>query len=317
MANREHLAVTIPQLVNLGVSGYAFVGADVGGFVGCPDRELLVEWSELGAYQPFFRNHALKGSCQREPWASGPALLARVRSAIEGRYRLLPYLYTAFEESSRTGLPVMRPLWLEYANDPSTFANDRAYLLGRDLLVAPKLVAGAAEWEVVLPAADWWDVSIGGLVRGGGSVIVTPVAGETVRLFARAGSLIPRQPVAQWAAGSPTGELTLDVWPGEVCEGSLYLDAGDGYGFEAGELRRVTFTCDAGASSIAVTSATTSGAYPTWWTSTRVVIHGVPRAASTTSCGVAGTQWQYDEGAQELVATLPGDLAEWSLSAAW
>ena len=316
-ANREHLAVTIPQLVNLGVSGQPFVGADVGGFVGCPDRELLVEWHELGAYQPFFRNHATWGSCRREPWASGPAVLARIRTAIEARYRLLPYLYTAFEETARTGLPVMRPLWLEYASDPSTFANDRAFMLGRDLLVAPKLAAGAGPWDVVLPVADWWDVSAGLLVRDGGSITVTPMAGESVRVFARAGSIIPQQPVAQWADGQPAGELTLDVWPGEACEGSLYLDAGDGYGYQAGELRRVGFACDATESGITVRSTTASGAFPTWWSSTRVVIHGVPRAPSGVTSGVAGMQWQYAEDSQVVVATLPGGLADWSVSAAW
>lgn len=317
LATREHLAYTIPQLLNLGVSGHVFVGADVGGFVGCPDRELLIEWNELAAYQPFFRNHGTINSCQREPWASGPALLARVRTAIEARYRLLPYLYTAFEETARTGLPVMRPLWLEYPADPSSAANDRAFMLGRDLLVAPKLAASVAQWEVVLPAADWWDVSLGRLVRGGGSVTVTPVAGESVRLFARAGSIIPHQPVAQWADGSPTGALTLDVWPGADCEGHLYLDAGDGYGYEAGELRRIKVSCAASASGVTVTSATTTGVFPTWWSSTRVVLHGVPRAPSTTNSGVAGTQWHYDEASQSLVATVPGALADWSLSAAW
>ena len=155
-AEREALALTVPTLLGLGTSGYAFVGADVGGFEGCPDEALLTEWMELGAWQPFFRNHSAKDTCRREPWVHGRAALDRRKAAVERRYALLPYLYTAFEESARTGLPVMRPLWLEHPGDPAVAAEDRAFLVGRDLLVAPKLAADDAPYEVTLPAGGWF-----------------------------------------------------------------------------------------------------------------------------------------------------------------
>jgi len=315
-ATRSHLAVTIPQLVNLGVSGYAFVGADVGGFMGCPDADLLAEWTELGAFQPFFRNHSEHGTCRREPWANGPATEARIRSAIERRYRLLPYLYTVFEEATRTGLPVMRPLWLEYPSDASASTNDRAFLLGRDLLVAPKLVEGSAPWQVMLPAADFWDTSSGLLVQGGGAVTVTPAVDESVRVFARAGAIVPQQPVTQSADVAPTGPLTLDVWPGAECTGALYLDAGEGYGYQSGELRRLTFTCQPSASGISV-SASSSGAFATWWSSTEVLVHGVPRMPTTVDAGGVEPPWQYDAAAQSLTVTLAGGAADWAVSASW
>jgi len=315
-ATRDHLAVTIPQLINLGVSGYAFVGADVGGFYGCPDPDLLAEWIELGAFQPFFRNHSEEGTCRREPWVYGPAEEARIRAGIERRYRLLPYLYTVFEEAARTGLPVMRPLWLEYPADESTYTNDTAFLLGADLLVSPKLVAGTAPWNVVLPAVDWWDTSSGVLVAGGGMVTVTPAAEESVRLFARAGAIIPQQPVTQSADVVPSGPLTLDVWPGGQCSGALYLDAGDGYAYQMGNLRRVTFLCVASASGISVSSSS-SGTYATWWNSTQVVLHGVPHAPIAVDSGGMTPSWQYDSTSQALTMTLPGDAADWTLSASW
>jgi len=316
-ATRAHLAITIPQLVNLGVSGYANMGADVGGFVGCPDAELLVEWHELGALQPFFRNHAEKGSCRREPWVHGAAVEARIRAAIERRYRLLPYLYTAFEETSRTGLPVMRPLWLEYPADASARANRRAYLLGQDLLVAPKLDEGTAPWQVTLPAAPWWDTATGALVPAGGAVTVTPLAGEGLRVFARAGAIVPSQPVAQSAAAAPAGALTVDVWPGASCAGGLYLDAGDGFGYAAGELRRVAYACTPEAAGIAVTSQTAAGSYPTWWTSTRLVVHGVPAQPTSVLLGGATPPWSYDADAKALTVTLAGAGADWTVRAGW
>jgi alpha-glucosidase len=315
-ATRSHLAVTIPQLVNLGVSGHFFVGADVGGFRGCPDADLLAEWTELGAFQPFFRNHSERGTCRREPWANGPVVEARIRAAIERRYRLLPYLYSVFEEAARTGVPVMRPLWLEFPSDATTYANDRAFLLGHDLLVAPKLVAGTSPWQVTLPAADWWDTTTDLLVQGGGAVTVTPVGDESVRVFARAGAIIPQQPVTQSADVAPSGPLTLDVWPGAQCSGALYLDAGDGYGYENGDLRRVAFTCEVNASGISVSSSSV-GAFATWWSSTQVVVHGVPRTPTAVEAGGVEPAWQYDPSAQSVTVTLAGDAADWTLSVQW
>jgi len=315
-ATRSHLAVTVPQLLNLGVSGYAFVGADVGGFSGCPDPDLLAEWTELAAYQPFFRNHSERGTCRREPWANGTAQEARIRTAIEGRYRLLPYLYTLFEETARTGVPVMRPLWLEYPADPSTYTNDTAFLLGRDLLLAPKLVAGTLPWQVTLPSADWWDTSLGLLVQGGGVVTVTPGVDESVRVFARAGAIIPQQPVTQSADIAASGPLTLDVWPGGQCSGALFLDSGDGYGYEAGDVRRVAFACEPSANGISVSSSSV-GSFGPWWSATLVVVHGVPRMPIAVDYGGAQPSWQYDSVLRVLSVTLPGNLADWALTANW
>ncbi|MFO0582563.1 MAG: glycoside hydrolase family 31 protein [Anaeromyxobacter sp.] len=316
-ATREHLAITIPQLVNLGVSGYAFMGADVGGFVGCPDDDLLVEWTELGALQPFFRNHSEKGSCRREPWVRGAAVEARIRAAIERRYRLLPYLYTAFEETARTGLPVMRPLWLAWPGDAAARANARAYLLGPDLVVAPKLDAGVSSWQVTLPAADFFDTATGALVAGGGSVTVTPVAGEGVRLFARAGAIVPSQPVTATAAETPAGPLTVDVWPGAACAGALYLDAGDGFGQAAADARRVAYACTPGTASVTVTSQTAAGTYPTWWSETRLVVHGVPSAPVTVKKGDAAVPFTYDAAGKAATVTLAGGGADWAVQLAW
>lgn len=322
-ANRSHLAVTIPQLVNLGVSGLAFSGADVGGYSGCPyhdstsggvDASLLVEWMELGALQPFLRNHSEFGTCRREPWLLGPAVEARLRRAIERRYRLLPYLYTAFEEASRTGLPVMRPLWLEHPADATTLRNDGAYLLGRDLLIAPKLVAGSAPYAVTLPQGAWWDTLTGDAVAGG-SVTVTPPADDSVRIFARAGAIVPSQPLTQMAGATPQGALTVEVWPGEDCSGSLYLDDGSSFAFQRGDLRRVAYACQPAADGIAVTSAS-SGRFPTWWSATRLVIHGASRPASVT--GASGPlPWSYDGVAHTVTITFDGGGADWTARATW
>ncbi|MGC4000225.1 MAG: glycoside hydrolase family 31 protein [Anaeromyxobacter sp.] len=316
VATRAHLALTVPQLGSLGVSGYPFAGADVGGFVGCPGADLLTEWMELGAWQPFYRNHSTRDACRREPWVDGADHEARRRAAVEGRYRLLPYLYTAFEDASRTGLPVMRPLWLDRPANPSTWTNDRAFLLGEDLLVSARLDAGTTSWSVTLPAGRWWDTRTGAPAEGGVRR-VTPAAAESLRVFARAGAIVPQAPVTLTADAAPQGPLTLDVWPGDDCRGRLYLDDGESFAYREGALRRVAYTCAARPGGITV-QASSTGTYATWWSGTALVIHGVPSAPTeVTAAGVEAPGWSYDAAAQALTIQLPGGGADWTVTAAW
>jgi alpha-glucosidase len=307
------LAVTIPQLLNLGVSGYPFNGADVGGFIGCPDAELFGDWMELGALQPFFRNHSHNEGCRREPWLFGPAVEARARAGVERRYRLLPYLYTLFEESSRTGLPVMRPLWLEYPQDAAVAGVDTAYLLGADLLIAPKLVAGAARYRVTLPRGDWYDTETLAPVEGGPYDIEPQ--GSSVRLFARAGAIIPEAPVLRRAELS--GKLTLTVWPGASCHGALYVDDGQSFAYASGKSRRVAFACEAAAKSLSV-QATSQGEYPAWWQEVELVIHAVPSAPSSVALADGKPlPHSYDAAKKTLVVKLAGGVTDFKLGVGW
>ena len=114
-SNWSHLRQTVPQLENLGMSGFAMAGADVGGFAGSPQPELLTRWLEVAAFQPIDRDHTAVDTNPQEPWENGTTEDVNLRRRyIEERYRLLPYLYTTAEEMSRTGLPMVRPLFLEF-----------------------------------------------------------------------------------------------------------------------------------------------------------------------------------------------------------
>jgi alpha-glucosidase len=315
-ADRSHLAVTIPQLLNLGVSGYAFVGADVGGFVGCPDPELFAEWMELGALQPFYRNHSAKVACRREPWLFGAAIEARVREAVRRRYRLLPYLYTLFEEASRNGVPVMRPLWLEYPDDPATYAVEDAYLLGGDILVAPRLVAGAARTRVTLPAGDWYDTTTLARLPGGVHELEAR-PDDSVRLFARAGAIIPESPTVQNASLGLHGALTLTVWPGPRCSGSLYVDDGESFAFAGGRSRRLQLGCEESERALTVRS-TSKGDFAPWWKDVRLLLHGVPRAPRTVvDASGAKLRHVYQAGARTLTVTLPQGATDFEVATQW
>ncbi|MEA2284409.1 MAG: alpha-glucosidase, partial [Solirubrobacteraceae bacterium] len=114
MARWDHLWLSIPMAMGFGVSGQAFVGADVGGFFGHSNAELFLRWMQYGALTPFCRNHSHIGNVDQYAWAWGDAILTGVRDAIELRYRLLPYIYAAFVHASETGAPVQRPLVFDH-----------------------------------------------------------------------------------------------------------------------------------------------------------------------------------------------------------
>ena len=159
----NHLRQTTPQILNLGLSGFAIAGADVGGFAGSPPPDLLTKWLEVAAFQPIDRDHSEKGTRDHEPWVDGPAQEAIRRRYIEERYRLMPYLYTLAEESSRTGLPIVRPLFLEFPNattdgHPLDLDATAEFLLGPSLLIAPSpSPEEIAPYRLYLPPGLWYD----------------------------------------------------------------------------------------------------------------------------------------------------------------
>ena len=141
-ASWDHLALSIPMLANLSVSGVPFVGCDVGGFAEMPSGELYARWLQAAALTPFLRSHSVGWVGNKEPWEFGDEFTRINRETIELRYRFLPYLYSLFREHERTGEPVMRPLWYEFPNDKQTYLIDDEYMVGSDVLVAPVVSQG-------------------------------------------------------------------------------------------------------------------------------------------------------------------------------
>lgn len=152
MARWEHLAAATPMLLQLSVTGIQFCGADVGGFFFNPEAELMVRWYQAAAYTPFFRGHAHIDTARREPWLFGEEATSRIRSAIRNRYTIMPYLYTLFHKAHSTGTPIMRPLWMEFPADETTFGMDDEFMLGNALLIKPVTSAGVSSMQTYLPA---------------------------------------------------------------------------------------------------------------------------------------------------------------------
>ena len=225
----DHLWMSMPMAMGLGVSGQAFAGADVGGFRGHADAELFLRWMQYGTLTPFCRNHSELGNVDQYAWSFGEAVLERVRDAIELRYRLLPYLYATFLRAAETGAPVQRPLVFDHQDDPVVRELDDQYLLGPDLLVAPVIAPGQTARHVYLPAGHWHDWHTGELLAGP-SWVLAPTPMDRIPLYARAGAVVPMWPQAPPSAAGhhPAAvELHLFVPPADGSHAST-LQEDDG-----------------------------------------------------------------------------------------
>lgn len=158
-ASWSHLKSVLPMLQQMGLGGIPFVGSDVGGFFKHPSPELLVRWFQVGAYTPFFRQHAHIDTPRREPWLFGEDNLRIIREAISNRYQLLPYWYTLFYQHTQGGAPVLRPLWYEFPSDHNTWGMYQQAMLGSGMMISPVTEIGQTSQEVYFPEEEscWYD----------------------------------------------------------------------------------------------------------------------------------------------------------------
>ncbi|HVF30849.1 MAG TPA: TIM-barrel domain-containing protein, partial [Pyrinomonadaceae bacterium] len=242
-ASWDHLAMTIPLLTNLSVSGVAFIGSDVGGFNDRPSGELYTRWLQASILTPFLRSHSVGWAGNKEPWEYGDEFTPINRRMIELRYQFLPYLYTLFYEHERTGQPVMRPLWYEFPNDRLTYLIGDEYMAGSDVLVAPIVKEGMRHRDLYLPAgANWVNWWTGELLEGGKQHRVDAPL-DRFPLFIRAGAVVPTQSTIQHTGLMKNAPLTLNVAVGVAAgkteTATIHQDAGEGYGYRRSEWRRI------------------------------------------------------------------------------
>ncbi|CAG9463759.1 unnamed protein product [Pedinophyceae sp. YPF-701] len=245
MAKWEHLQISIPMLLSASVAGLPFVGADVGGFFGNPEPDLLVRWYQTAIFYPFFRGHAHIETRRREPWLFGDAVTTLVRDAVRTRYRLMPYLYTTFREANVTGAPVMRPLWYEFPTDPKAAAGDyteRTFMVGGALLAAPVVrpdheLPNQAVTAYLPPGGAPWRALETGEAAAGPLETIT-VSKKSIPAYLRGGSVLaarerPRRSTAQMAHDPVT--LVVSLGADGAAQGKLYMDDGSSFAFLRGE----------------------------------------------------------------------------------
>jgi alpha-glucosidase len=252
----EHIKLAIIMCGNLSLSGIPMVGADIGGFWGTADGELLARFMQLGALLPFCRNHTVLNAPDQEPWAFGPQYEAICREAITLRYRLLPYLYTLYYQSASTGAPVMRPLCYDFPGDAQACAVEDQFMVGDALLVAPVYTKGATSRMVYFPRGTWAHLLSGRRYKGP-SLVEVPAPLEEIPLFVRCGAVLPLAPAMPYTGAQPVSVLKLlcfSVGPGhdghtwEVHSGVgstllLYEDDGISLDYRRGAYRLTPINC--------------------------------------------------------------------------
>jgi alpha-glucosidase/alpha-D-xyloside xylohydrolase len=262
----ETLKTHVPVAVNTALSGIPYWGTDIGGFVPTPEflGDLYVRWFQFMAFCPLFRSHGRTWHL-RLPWGwntgeLGPEETATYSGAgrppdselqnaqiepicrkyLDLRYRLMPYLYSAVRETSQTGMPIVRAMWLHYADDPQAVVRGDQYLWGRDILVAPVVEKNASSRRLYLPRGAWFDFWTEERTEGGRE-IDRAVDLATMPLYVRAGAVVPSGPVKQYTAEPVEGPLTVTVYPGADGSFELFEDDGKSFAYRAGGWMGLTF----------------------------------------------------------------------------
>lgn len=252
LSTEEHMKMSIPMTLNMGMSGQPFNGPDLGGFGNDASPELFEQWVSFGVFFPFTRAHACKGTSQKEPWAFGSEVEDVARTAIERKYRLIPYFYTLFQQSTKNGQPVMKPTFFADPADKKLRDEQSTFLIGDDLLVIPAFAKNPD-----LPSGNWLSVT---LLAGG-----KDAHGKQATLKVRPGSIIPLGEVVQSTAEPmlETTTLIVNLDDQGKAQGELYQDSGDGYGYKSGDYSITSYTAEKTPEGVRVSSRIKEGSRPT------------------------------------------------------
>lgn len=246
-AGWDHLKLSVPMSLTLGLSGQPFNGPDIGGFLNNTEPDVWAHWLGYGVFLPFVRGHACAGTNDKEPWAFGEDIERSSRMAIERRYRLLPYIYTKFYDAHSTGMPLMQPVFFTNPSDLSLRKEQQCFLLGEDLLIVPAFAENP-----MLPGGIWESIS---LIDGDNS------DEYQARLKIRGGSIVPTGRVIQNTNENSFEPLTLYVCLDKDgnAEGRMYWDAGDGWAFRDKDYSLLTFKAERKGKKVKVSVARREG----------------------------------------------------------
>ena len=219
-----YLASSIAQIVSLGLCGVSFSGADIGGFALNCSPELFARWIELGAFYPFCRNHTAIKTRAQEPYQFGEEVLNIARKYLKLRYRFMPTLYSLFWLAYQTGLPIWRPLFLEFPFDVQAKKIKDQLLTGDSLLLAPVVEQGERKRKVYLPEGRWIDFWQDLSFYGPGWIELKAELSALPMLVREGGILIFQpEPVLK----IPWQELIFELYPGDR-QGEFVLYEDDG-----------------------------------------------------------------------------------------
>jgi alpha-glucosidase len=284
IASWDHLKLANEQCQRLSISGFSFVGTDIGGFTQKPSAELFTRWLQLGVFHPLFRNHTMgynvdgaaaikedevaqkkkQNDTDQEPWSFGEKHTKINRSTIELRYRLLHYLYTAFQKNVSNGTPILRPLAFYDQEDAQAVNNNDQFLFGDHILVSPVLHKNKRTVETYFPTGRWYDFRTNDIFEGAGTYRIDAPLAE-IPFFIKEGTVLPLREVMQHTRKRDPKQLELNVYYGSSKTNSqLYEDAGDGYEYAEGNYRLTEFRLQPDNQSLMLTADRKGSFTPTY-----------------------------------------------------
>jgi alpha-glucosidase len=269
----SHMLLGVRLLNSLGLSGVAFTGMDIGGFAGGASPSLFARWIQIGAFNPYFRNHTAVNTKSAEPWTFGEEVLEVSRNYISLRYKLMPYLYSAFYEATQNGQPLMRSLAIDYTFDQTIYNTQyqNQYMFGSAFLVMP--FEGAEKYgKVYFPEGKWYNLYNGDTETGKQEKIIE-LSNQKLPVYVKESSIIPIQSLVQSTSQQPTDTLVVHVYQGSKNNNyTYYEDDGESYNYENGSFFKRVISYDAAKHSISFGQA--DGSLKSKFNYIKVVMHG-------------------------------------------
>ncbi|MEM9167344.1 MAG: TIM-barrel domain-containing protein [Planctomycetota bacterium] len=246
------LEVSVPMVLNMGLSGFPFYGPDIGGFIGNGDADQFERWFGYGVLLPFARGHTAVGNRDKEPWAFGEEVEETAREALNNRYALLPFYYTLFYEAHTTGLPIVRPVFFADPTDQALRSEDDLFLIGDSVLVDSDLTLNR-DRVPAMPGGIWRAFDL----FGGDNPDIPD-------FYLKGGSIVPTGPVIQYVGEKPLDPITLLISLDDAgrAAGTHYEDDGDGYDYQDGDYLLTTYQALREGDTVTVSIASAEGDRP-------------------------------------------------------
>ncbi|AET38572.1 glucan 1,3-alpha-glucosidase ROT2 Ecym_3060 [Eremothecium cymbalariae DBVPG len=246
-ANWDYLKISIPMILSSNIAGMPFIGADVGGFSGDPQTELLVRWYQTGIWYPFFRGHAHIETKRREPYLLPEPAKSIVRESLKLRYALLPTLYTAFHDANVSGIPIMNPMFYVKPNLEDVYSIDDQFYVGQHgILVKPITTKNVTKTTIYFPPGKYYNYhNFDAFTLSSGDYVSVKAELDEIPIFLEGGHIITRRDrfrrSSKLMANDP---FTLVVAPDidGYAQGTLYYDDGETFAYQRGEYLKVEFT---------------------------------------------------------------------------
>ncbi len=309
------LEMTVPMLINLGLTGQPICGPDTGGFALNASRKLFARWMQLGAFYPYLRGHSMVHSLRHEPWTFGKKVERICREFIGLRYRLMPYLYSLVWEAHREGDPVWRPLAYHFPADEKAARVEDQVMVGPHIMVAPVTKRKATGRAVYLPGGKWLEFFTGEVYEGPGTYEINAPL-ERIPVFLRQGAVIPVGPLMRYTDEKPLDPLTLLIFPGE---GSfrLWEDDGVSMDYERGVYACTSVSIEKFGDSLTVKIGAREGNYHVPQRKVKVKIRTDARPASVTLNGEPLSEGSTENKDGYLYVEFSHDGEELTLTVNW